>query len=234
MYHSNEIKRKFFCFLIAGMLVVGLTACGNKNTDVNNTDDGMSVEILKPDNGDRIPVIPKNELEKDMTATLDGITFNKVMKLNGYEFMLGCGFDGFLEGTSAKYKESEEFENFKNRKGIDNCWVTCDINGSKFDVLVAHDSTDKIVVRGLVFDSLHTAIEEFGCNFEFLGVNVMQDKVSELKDDIEEMIVFDENKDTGCLKLVSGYEDRYVCVVDVETDGKGDYDFETIKIRGEQ
>lgn len=238
MYKSYDMKRKLFCFLIAGMLVVGLTACSDKNT-ASDTDDGMKVEVFQPDDNEfpacKFPAVDKDELGENECGTPQGIIFSKVVRLNGYEFIMGCEFEEFLLGAGAQYVANDDFEFFKENRNTENCWVSCFVekNGkqSKFDVLVAYGENDKLVINGLVFDSVHTAINEFGCEIEVLGIDLVEDDFSDLSEELQDASSYIEEKDGYNLKLTSIYDD-YVIVADVEKDADGDYDFTKLSIDG--
>lgn len=208
--------RKLICLLLAGMMLLSMTACAqNQTSETQNptTSNDVSDETHQdtPAPAPNGPVTKKEDLGENMCVTKDDVPFSKLIKMNDYEFVLGCKLDDFLAGIGGTYIDSEEFQTFRTDKNQERCWIKLSVEKdgktSVFDAMVEYDDDGNIVLVSLVFDPEVIPVKDLCVGLEVFGVDILNATTHSFPVVLQEDMVYIEMDNTYTLLLVSYYDD---------------------------
>ena len=202
--------RNIVALLLVLVLAFAVIGCGEKtenNVDsdvvdivediVNNTDvEEDAIDENKETNDNDIVDIYSVELKDNEGITKDGVIFTKTMKLNGYEFELRDKFEDFLNGTQITIVNKDDYDAYiadETRTGVLELEVTLPAEEGRceFEVGIRRDKdTGEILLRSInvmtdikwmTRDNEITEYDtHFPCGFEFLGVDIDKNRLSDL------------------------------------------------------
>lgn len=121
--------------------------------------------------------VPKEEEDID-GITEEGIEFSRKLKFNGYEFLLGCDIDEFIEGTHSVVENADVLEAYKADPSAFSKTLKCYVEAEdgrkiRYEVLVMSNRRGEIELREFKIedDAQWPALEDpnlVTCGLEFL------------------------------------------------------------------
>lgn len=189
------------------------------------------------DKEDKDPVdIYSVELKENECISKDGIIFPKTMKLNGYEFMLRSKFEDFLTGTKSTIVNKNDYDAYVadvTRTGVLEVELTlpADEGRTEFEVGIRRDKdTGEILLRSInIMTDIKWITQDkkiteydthFPCGFEFLGVDIDKNRLSDLdekyRSDQSDYFTKDDAKHFD-MRLYTARDDWYEYTVSAST-----------------